>query len=59
MQRWEKPEIEEGSTDEYADALCPWVVTDDEVAGIAEEIRERVAKLREMGIGKKFIASLF
>ena len=30
----------------------------DEVAGIAQEIRERIAMLREMGMGRKFIKSL-
>ena len=58
-EEWKQPEIEEGSTDEYADALCPWVVTNDEVANIAQEIRDRIKVLREMGMGRKYIMSLF
>ncbi len=58
-EEWKQPELEEGSTDEYADALCPWVVTDDNVANIAQEIRDRIKVLREMGMGRKFIMSLF
>lgn len=36
----------------------PSPIITDEVAGIAQEIRERIAMLREMGMGRKFIKSL-
>lgn len=58
LEHWKQPDIEEGSTDDYADEMHPWVVTDDEVAGIAQEIRERIEKLKEMGVCKRFIMSL-
>lgn len=57
-QKWEKPQIEEGSTEEYADSMHLWVVTDDEVAGIVQEIRDRIERLQNMGIGRKFIMDL-
>ena len=53
-----KPEIKEGSTDEYADKLFPWVARDNEVAGIVKEIREKIDALKEMGIGEQLIMNL-
>lgn len=54
----EKPTIEEGSTDEYADKLFNWIVTDDEVAGLIEEVREKIARLKGHGIAEHLLLKL-
>ena len=53
-----KPETVEGSTDEYADELFQWVVKDNEVAILVQEIRDKVAALREMGIAEQVLMKL-
>lgn len=53
-----KPEWEEGSTEEYADGMFNWVLADDEVSGLIDEVRERIKKLKEYGIGKKLLLTL-
>lgn len=53
-----KPDMEEGSTDAFADALFPWVVKNNEVAIIINEVREKIAKLRDMGIAEKVLEKL-
>lgn len=53
-----KPEIEEGSSDEYADELFSWVNYDPEVAIIVKEVRERVNALRERGMAEKLIRKI-
>jgi hypothetical protein len=50
--------LEEGSTDTFADALFPWVVKNNEVAIIINEVREKIAKLRDMGIAEKVLEKL-
>lgn len=53
-----KPELKEGTSDTYAEELFPWVVNNNEVAIIINEVRERVARLRNMGIAEKFLESI-
>jgi hypothetical protein len=53
-----KPDVKEGTSDTYAEELFPWVVNNNEVAIIINEVRERVAKLRNMGIAEKFLESI-
>ena len=50
-----KPELEEGSVEDYADQLFKWVVIDDEAAILIEEVRERVKRLKEKGIAEKLL----
>ena len=54
----DKPKIEEGSSDEYADELFRWVNYDPEVAIIVKEVRERVDALRERGMAEKIIRKI-
>ena len=53
-----KPEIEEGSSEDYADELFSWVNYDPEVAIIVKEIREKVETLRERGMAEKLIRKI-
>lgn len=53
-----KPEWEEGSTEEYADGMFKWVLADKEASGLIDEVRERIKKLEEYGIGKKLLLKL-
>lgn len=53
-----KPDTAEGSTDEYADELFQWVVKDNEVAILVQEIRDKVAALKEMGIAEQVLLKL-
>lgn len=53
-----KPEIEEGSTEDYADDLFSWVNHDPEVAIIVKEVRDKVNALRERGMAEKLIRKL-
>lgn len=53
-----KPEWEEGSTEEYADGMFKWVLADKEASGLIDEVRERIKKLEEYGIGKKLLLTL-
>ena len=55
----EKPDLQEGSTDEYADELFTWVLRDDEVAVLVKEIRERIKKLSEKGLTDNLLKKLF
>ena len=50
-----KPEIEEGSSEDYADELFRWVIPDDEAVFLLKDIRDKVNKLRERGIAEKII----
>ena len=50
-----KPKIEEGSTEEYADELFSWIVNDDNIAILVNEIRDRVKVLKEKGVAEKII----
>lgn len=54
-----KPEIKEGSTDDYADELFNWVSNDPEIAIIVKEVREKVNTLRERGMAEKIINKIF
>ena len=54
-----KPDIEEGSTDEYADILFPWINTDKEVAQLVDEIKERMKMLEERGLPRNLLMKLF
>lgn len=53
-----EPNLEEGSLYNYADELFPWVVNNNDVAIIINEVRERVARLRNMGIAEKLIENI-
>ena len=53
-----KPETKEGTTDDFADELFYWTVSNDEVAGLIKEVRERIEKLREHGMAEKLILKL-
>lgn len=53
-----KPEVEEGSSDDVADKLFHWTVSNDEVAGLIKEVREKIEKLKEHGLAEKFILKL-
>jgi len=53
-----KPEIKEGSSDEFADELFTWVNYDPEVAIIVKEVREKVNALRERGMAEKIIKKI-
>lgn len=50
-----KPEIEEGSSEDYADELFEWVLPDEEAVFLLKDIRDKVNKLRERGIAEKVI----
>ena len=54
-----RPEIEEGSTDDYADMLFMWVNTDKEAAQLVDEINDRMKMLEERGLPRNFILKLF
>lgn len=53
-----KPETKEGTTDDFADELFYWTVSNDEVAGLIKEVREKIEKLREHGMAEKLILKL-
>lgn len=53
-----KNDIEEGSSDDYADEMFIWVNHDPEVALIVKEIRDKVNALRERGMAEKLIRKL-
>jgi len=53
-----KPETKEGTTDGFADELFYWTVSNDEVAGLIKEVREKIEKLREHGMAEKLILKL-
>ena len=53
------PEIEEGSTDDYADMLFMWVNSDKEAAQLVDEINDRMKMLEERGLPRNFILKLF
>lgn len=54
----DKPNIKEGSSEEYADELFNWVNYDPEVAIIVKEVREKVNALRERGMAEKIIRKI-
>ena len=54
----EKPDVEEGTVDDYADQLFSWTIKDDEVAILVEEVRERIKKLKEKGIAESLLLNL-
>ena len=54
-----KPDIEEGSTDEYADRLFFWVNSNSEIAQLVEEVKERLNILEERGMPKNLLLKLF
>lgn len=53
-----RPETKEGTTDDFADELFYWTVSNDEVAGLIKEVREKIEKLREHGMAEKLILKL-
>lgn len=53
-----KPDVVEGSTEDYADELFRWVVRDNEVAILVQEIRDKVATLKNMGIAEQVLMKL-
>ncbi len=53
-----KPKIEEGSTEEYADELFSWIVNNDNIAILVNEIRDRVKVLKEKGVAEKLLLQL-
>lgn len=54
-----RPEIEEGSTDDYADRLFTWVNSDKETAQLVDEINDRMKMLEERGLPRNLILKLF
>ena len=54
----EKPDIKEGTTDDYADELFTWILHDDEVAVIVKEIRDRIKILSEKGLTENLLKKL-
>lgn len=54
-----RPEIKEGSTDDYADMLFMWVNSDKETAQLVDEINDRMKMLEERGLPRNFILKLF
>ncbi|MBR1518668.1 MAG: hypothetical protein IJ624_04120 [Prevotella sp.] len=54
----QKPDIEEGAAEDYADQLFSWTLKDDEVAILVEEVRERIKKLKEKGIAERLLLNL-
>jgi len=55
----DRPKTKEGSTKDYADEQFSWEVTDDEVAIIIEEVRERIKILKEKGLTENLLRNLF
>lgn len=53
-----KPEIKEGSSEEYADEMFDWINYDPEVSIIVKEIRNKVNALRERGMAEKLIRKI-
>lgn len=53
-----RPNTQEGSTNDYADELFPWVVNDDEIAILVKEVRDRIEKLKEKGLADKLLLKL-
>ena len=53
-----KPDIKEGSSDDYADQLFNWVNDDPEIAIIIKDVREKVNVLRERGMAEKLIRKI-
>lgn len=54
----ESPQIEEGSSEDYADEQFPQELFDDEVAGIVEEVRKKLKQLREKGLAENLLLNL-
>lgn len=54
----EKPKLEEGVDENYADEWNHWIVDDNKVAVIVDEIRERIEALKKRGLDERFLLSL-
>ena len=54
----ERPQIEVGSTDEYADEMFYWETINPEVAKLMKEVQERIEKLKEYGLGQNMLLNL-
>lgn len=54
----EKPDLPEGKTTKYADELFSWVVYDDNIAIVTEEIRKKIQSLKTQGIAQKLLIKL-
>ncbi len=54
-----RPDIKEGSTDDYADRLFTWVNSDKETAQLVDEINDRMKMLEERGLPRNLILKLF
>lgn len=51
----ERPKIEEGSSDGFADELFSWELYDDEVAIIIEDVRKKIKRLKEKGLAENLL----
>ena len=54
----EKPDLPEGKLSGYADELFSWVVYDDNIALITEDIRKKIQDLRVKGIAQKLLIKI-
>ncbi len=54
-----RPQTKEGSTRKYADELFSWIVSDNEVAGLVENVRKMLKRLEEKGINREILLTLF
>ena len=54
----DSPQIEEGSSKDYADEQFPKELFDDEVAGIVEDVRKKLKQLREKGLAENLLLNL-
>ena len=53
-----KPDLPEGKTKKYADELFSWVVYDDNIALVTEEIRRKIQSLKAQGIAQKLLIKI-
>lgn len=54
----ERPQIEVGSTDKYADEMFYWETINPEIAKLMKEVQERIEKLKEYGLGQNMLLNL-
>ena len=53
-----RPELEEGSTDEYADIMFYWETINPEIAKLLKEFHDRWEKLKEFGLAENMLLNL-
>lgn len=54
----DRPDTKEGSSDEYADEQFQWVMSDEETMLLVEEVKERIARLKERGLEERLLMKL-